>query len=194
MMGVARNSVFFKEFRLWCIVYWNFADNHRNPDQSGWAWGPKMSRIFVSHSSRDGPRAVEVRDWLVANGWDDVFLDLDPVRGLAPGERWQNALRAAADRCEAVVFLISLDWLNSRWCLSEYLLAKQLGKRLFPVIIDDVEISALPADMAADHQAVDLVLDVQGWERLKQGLNGRVLMPKASAFRPADGHIRDSNL
>ncbi|WP_287342004.1 toll/interleukin-1 receptor domain-containing protein [Mesorhizobium sp.] len=140
------------------------------------------------------PRAVEVRDWLVSNGWDDVFLDLDAVRGLAPGERWQNALRAAADRCDAVVFLISLDWLNSRWCLSEYLLAKQLGKRLFPVIIDDVEISALPADMAADHQAVDLVLDVQGWERLKQGLNGRVLMPKASAFRPADGHIRDSNL
>jgi len=24
--------------------------------------------------------------------WDDLFLDLDPVRGLAPGERRQNAL------------------------------------------------------------------------------------------------------
>src|SRR5262249_10895848 len=46
-------------------------------------------------------------------------------------------------RCEAVLFLISLNWLNSRWCLSEYLLAKQLGKRLFPVIIGEVEISAL---------------------------------------------------
>ena len=55
-----------------------------------------MSRIFISYSSLDNDRAVEVRDWLVANGWDDVFLDLDPVRGLAPGERWQNALKVAA--------------------------------------------------------------------------------------------------
>src|SRR5215207_575178 len=60
-----------------------------------------MSRIFISHSSHDDQRAIEVRNWLAANGWDDVFLDLDPVRGLAPGERWQNALRAAANRCEA---------------------------------------------------------------------------------------------
>ena len=75
-----------------------------------------MSRIFISHSSHDNKSAIELRDWLVANGWDDVFLDLDPVRGLAPGERWQNALKAAADRCEAVLFLVSLNWLNSRWC------------------------------------------------------------------------------
>jgi hypothetical protein len=115
-----------------------------------------MSRIFISHSSCDDPRAVELRDWLLSNGWDDVFLDLDPVRGLAPGERWQNALRAAADRCEAVLCIITENWLNSRWCLLEYLLAKQLGKRLFPIIVGDVDISALPADMAADHQAVDL--------------------------------------
>ena len=38
-----------------------------------------MSRIFISHSSRDNARAIEVRDWLATNGWDDVFLDLDPV-------------------------------------------------------------------------------------------------------------------
>jgi WD40 repeat protein len=141
-----------------------------------------MSRIFISHSSRDDKRAIEVRDWLVANGWDDVFLDLDPVRGLAPGERWQNALKAAADRCEAVLFLISLNWLNSRWCLSEYLLAKQLGKRLFPVLIGEVGVAALPADMAADHQAVDLASDPQGWERLKQGLRRAGLDANSFSF------------
>jgi hypothetical protein len=85
-----------------------------------------MSRIFLSHSSLDSARAVEVRDWLVSEGWDDVFLDLDPARGVAPGERWQAALRAAAERCEAVLFLVSQHWLASRWCQSEYLLAKQL--------------------------------------------------------------------
>jgi hypothetical protein len=48
-----------------------------------------------------------LKQWLLDNGWDDVFLDLDPERGLTAGERWQEALRHAADRCEAVVFIIS---------------------------------------------------------------------------------------
>jgi hypothetical protein len=39
--------------------------------------------IFISHSGHDNDRARGVRDWLFANGWRDVFLDLDPVPGLA---------------------------------------------------------------------------------------------------------------
>jgi len=31
--------------------------------------------------------AVGLRDWLAQQGWDDVFLDLDPERGIAAGER-----------------------------------------------------------------------------------------------------------
>jgi hypothetical protein len=27
---------------------------------------------------------------MIAHGWDDVFLDLDPERGLKAGERWQD--------------------------------------------------------------------------------------------------------
>ena len=41
-----------------------------------------MSRIFLSHSSRDDFEAIALGDWLAAEGWDDVFLDLDPRRGL----------------------------------------------------------------------------------------------------------------
>ncbi len=75
-----------------------------------------MSKIFISHSSRNDQEAIAVKDWLVSNGWNDVFLDLDPKRGLAPGEHWQEALKAAAERCQAVLFLISKDWVGSRWC------------------------------------------------------------------------------
>ena len=94
-----------------------------------------MSRIFISHSSRNNPEAVALRQWLEAQGWDDVFLDLDPKRGLVAGERWQAALKSANERCELVLFLISPDWAASRWCLAELLLAKQLNKRIFGVIV-----------------------------------------------------------
>jgi TIR domain len=65
-----------------------------------------VARIFISHSSQNNDRAKQLRDWLVANGWDDVFLDLDPERGIAAGERWKEALQKAAQQCEAVLALI----------------------------------------------------------------------------------------
>ena len=42
-----------------------------------------MARIFLSHSSVDEREAVALNKWLTDNGWDDVFLDIDPQRGLA---------------------------------------------------------------------------------------------------------------
>jgi hypothetical protein len=78
-----------------------------------------MARIFLSHSSRDNPQAVALRDWLTAEGWDDLFLDLDPSRGIAAGERWERRLHEAANRCEAILFLVSRAWLASDWCLRD---------------------------------------------------------------------------
>ena len=71
-----------------------------------------MSRIFLSHSSQDDFAAMALRDWLKTEGWDDVFLDLDPERGIAAGERWERALHEAENRCEAVIFLVSGHWLD----------------------------------------------------------------------------------
>jgi hypothetical protein len=90
-----------------------------------------LSRLFISHSAANNAAAIALRAWLAERGFDDVFLDIDPNRGLADGERWQAALKAAADRCEAVLFLVSPAWLSSKWCLAEFLLAKSLDKRIF---------------------------------------------------------------
>jgi tetratricopeptide (TPR) repeat protein len=141
-----------------------------------------MACLFISHSSRNNEKAIAMRDWLVANGWDDVFLDVDPQSGLAPGEYWQQALRAAADRCQAVLCLITPEWMASTWCRTEFLLAKQLGKKVFPAIVGEVDISALPNELAANHQAVDLVHDPMGWDRLKEGLKRAGLDPEAFPF------------
>jgi hypothetical protein len=57
-----------------------------------------LARLFISHSSANNAAAIALRDWLFEQGFEnEVFLDVDPDRGLAPGERWQEALRAAAD-------------------------------------------------------------------------------------------------
>ncbi len=166
-----------------------------------------MSRIFLSHSSANNAEAVALRDWLANEGWkEDIFLDLDPQRGIAAGERWERALNAAANRCEAVLFLVSKAWLASRWCLKEFNLAHRLNKRLFGVLIEDLSIHDLPEDLAGTwqlvrlaagtdhvmlhavlpvtHDEVHVTFSLEGLQRLKHGLEEAGLDPKYFAWPP----------
>jgi WD40 repeat protein len=117
-----------------------------------------MSRVFLSHSSTDNFEAIALRGWLASEGWSDVFLDLDPERGIAAGERWERALHDAASRCEAVIFLVSANWLGSGWCTKEYALARGLNKKLFAALTDPtMTIASLPDELTGVWQIVDLV-------------------------------------
>jgi hypothetical protein len=39
-----------------------------------------VSRIFLGHSSANEAEAIAVHDWLIEQGWNDAFLDLEPER------------------------------------------------------------------------------------------------------------------
>jgi formylglycine-generating enzyme required for sulfatase activity len=110
----------------------------------------------LSHSSINNAEAVALRDWLKREGWEDVFFDVDPDRGIAAGERWERALNEAASRCEAVLFLVSRDWLASGWCLKEFNLAHKLNKRLFGLLVEDVAVADLPVNLTSTWQLVRL--------------------------------------
>jgi hypothetical protein len=141
--------------------------------------------IFISHSSANNNRAIQLRDWLVANGWNDIFLDLDPERGIAAGERWKDALRKAAQRCEAVLALISPEWLASAWCRPELNTAQLMGKKIIVLLIGGKP-SEIPGDLK-DAQYVDLINDPDAYTRLKVGLKRAGLDP--SSFPFAEGRL-----
>jgi len=166
-----------------------------------------VSRIFLSHSGTNNAEAVALRDWLADSGWkDEIFLDLDPQRGIAAGERWERALNEAASRCEAVLFLVSKAWLASGWCLKEFHLAHHLNKRLFGVLIENLSIEELPQELAGtwqivrlaagrDHVMLRVVLPItqdeahvtfsaEGLQRLKHGLEEAGLDAKYFAWPP----------
>jgi hypothetical protein len=166
-----------------------------------------VSRIFLSHSSANNAEAVALRDWLSDSGWkDEIFLDLDPRRGIAAGERWERKLHEAANRCEAVLFLVSKAWLASVWCRKELNLAHSLNKQLFGVLIEDLPVGALPEDLAGTWQIVRLAtgrdhvvlrgvlpitheeahvhFSAEGLARLKHGLEEAGLDPKYFVWPP----------
>ena len=157
-----------------------------------------MSRIFLSHSSANNAQAIVLRDWLIGQGWDELFLDLDPQRGLKAGERWQAALKQAAERCELVIVLVSPVWAASRWCLAEFLLATNLNKRIFGVIVEPTPLTDLPTELTAEWQLVDLTagapapaqpgavsFGADGLNRLRIGLMQTGLDPRYFAWPPA---------
>lgn len=171
-----------------------------------------MPRIFLSHSSEDNAEVIALRDWLAENGWkNEVFLDLDSESGLAVGERWERALNEAANRCEAVLFLVSKAWLGSGWCLKEFNLAHKLNKRMFGVLIEDFPLADLPVNLTSTWQTVRLAagrdhimlravvpitheeahvtFSAEGLARLKHGLEEAGLDPKYFAWPPTN----DSN-
>ena len=43
-----------------------------------------MGILFISHSSQNNDRAIQIRDWLREQGWRDTSLDLDPEHGPRP--------------------------------------------------------------------------------------------------------------
>ena len=119
-----------------------------------------MTRLFISHSSKDNDSAIALkgglkgRDGLVR---EDIYLDLDPEDGIAAGQRWLAAFNAANTRCEAVLFLVSRAWLDSKWCLDEYHVANKKDKKLVPLLLDkNITRSDLPIGFTGQWQIIAL--------------------------------------
>lgn len=116
-----------------------------------------MSRVFLSHSSNDTPQAIALKRWLIEQDSslaDEIFLDLDPVTGIQPGERWKEALRRSNARCEAVICLLSRDWEASPECRTEFRTAESLNK-----LILCARLEPLPRGITGEWQGCDLFGD-----------------------------------
>ena len=132
-----------------------------------------------------------MRDLLMAQGWADALLDLDPSAGLAPGQRWREELRKAGERCAAVVVLISPHWGASKRCLAEFLFVAPLGKEIFPVLIAPCPLSEMPVELTAMHPFADISMPAnrtEGHERLRIGLQ-RAGLHWADENQPKRPHL-----
>jgi len=146
--------------------------------------------LFISHSRHDNDAAIKVRNWLKEGGWGQAFLDLDPAHGLAPGHRWQQELKQAGERCSGVLILISPGWIASDWCRTEFLVADQLGKKIFPLFVAPTRFDDdLLRDIVNRFQFADVSTpenEAEGFERLAIGLKRAGLDPKHFLWPPPD--------
>ena len=123
-----------------------------------------MTRLFISHSSKNNVEALAFRRWLMANGWseEDIFIDL---HGIGAGERWRDTLRKANASCEAVILLASPHSLDSKECQREMNLAEDLGKEIIVAVLKGLTKDDTHLARYADRQFVDL--SAQPTERME---------------------------
>ena len=115
-----------------------------------WYYLHAMSAIFISHSRENAATAKLLVERLRRQGYTSVFLDVDPLKGILPGEKWEETLYRRIRACQAMILLVSRDWLASDWCKTEMRQAKALRKAVFPVRLDDSDWSILGDIQFAD--------------------------------------------
>jgi WD40 repeat protein len=91
-----------------------------------------VARVFLSHASADLGAALEIGDWLRADG-HDVFLDRDLGWGIQVGQEWKQRLYRELRVADAVVCVVTGAFVASNWCAAEVGIADSLGCLLLPV-------------------------------------------------------------
>ena len=123
-----------------------------------------MATLFISHSSKERPRAEWLRAALQERGFESLFLDSHPDDGIPAGSKWEQQLWRQLRLSRALVVLCTSNWLRSPWCVAEAMMARERGKPVFLLadaeVIDD-RIVKDEASGAARPRLPDFLKDTQ---------------------------------
>ena len=113
------------------------------------------SQIFLSYSRQDNEHADWFSRQLEKRGIR-VFRDVDDT---LPSEEWWARLQSLIINADTVLFLLSPHSAESNVCRDEVEFARSLNKRIFPVVIADVNWTAVPEGLAKLHATFFLESD-----------------------------------
>ena len=101
--------------------------------------------LFISHRTADKAAAEDLKRRALARGYsaEQLFLDSDPVAGIAAGADWEHVIYDRLKQCQALIVVCSPRWAESKWCFAELVFAKSLGKLVFPVVTEECVIDAI---------------------------------------------------
>ncbi len=114
--------------------------------------------IFLSHSSKNDDMVTKIHDEIEAATGEDVWVD---HRDLKAGDRWQPLIDEALAKCTHMLVILSHESVKSAEVEAEWRDALLRNKLLLPVIIDDLELTAIPSRLRTI-QPVNLTKDWDG--------------------------------
>ena len=92
-----------------------------------------MYDVFISYKSEERKEAIQVRDFLQANGLN-CWMDQDQIK---VGQDYKKEIAKYMPQCHAIIILISYISQKSKEVKQEYELAVSYQKEVFPIMIED---------------------------------------------------------
>ena len=94
--------------------------------------------VFISYSRKDlafvRSFAKRIEDEVHTVPWVDL-------KGIETGVQFEDVIVEAINNCELVLFLFSKNSLGSPWTKKEVMYAKNVGKKIYPIVIDGSQLS-----------------------------------------------------
>lgn len=91
--------------------------------------------LFVSYSHRDTAQVYPILDALYDRKYR-IWYD----ESCETGNDFRDELRNRIEKCEAVILFVSESSMLSPFCGMEIIVARENGKRLYPIYLDDVDV------------------------------------------------------
>lgn len=97
--------------------------------------------VFLSYSSASQPWVRKFTDALAASGVTAWF----DAHEILPGERWQAEIEKALRQSRVLILVLTPESVQRPWTFFELGAALADGKRIVPVLSDDVDPADIPA-------------------------------------------------
>jgi len=104
-----------------------------------------MADVFISYSRSDITFARKLNSGISEAGLES-WIDWEDI---PPSSAWMAEIQEAIEQADAFIFILSNKSVDSEVCSREVTFAHENGKRLIPIVIDDIDPSSVPPFVAA---------------------------------------------
>ncbi len=102
-----------------------------------------MTQVFLSWSDKDRVFVETIRKTLMREGFT-LWVSRSDIK---TGADFQQRIDRGIEEADNIVYLISQDSLNSRYCQQEIDHALSLNKRIIPVLIEPTDLEEIPPNL-----------------------------------------------
>lgn len=118
-----------------------------------------MAKVFISYARKDKDEVYPIVDMLEKNGID-CWIDKD---GIESGDEFKKVIITAINECNAFIYMLSDNAVESEWVGKEYGHAKRKEKRIIPVFLKG---ATQNDEIMFDWDQIDYVdTEKEGWQK-----------------------------
>ncbi|MCF6271113.1 MAG: TIR domain-containing protein, partial [Melioribacteraceae bacterium] len=138
-----------------------------------------MSKIFLSHASKDGEIVKYFIDDILTGGLsvriNDIFCTTTDGTKIESGEDWRNSIREELKNAAITILIITSNYKESEICLNEMGAAWVTSGKVIPLIVEPIKYSSV--GIIQEPKQIEKLLDEKSLDRLKDIIQRKLDIP-----------------